>query len=1004
MAKKRHSSEFHQPMLFDTQSQPPDAAGPKDDPPFDSPSTNNSPTTPELKSADPLTNPQLETHLQQNSLFPCNSPKQGDVVVLVDSHSLIYQVFHALPPMTSPHGVEVGAVHGFLRDIATLLQQWKPSYLICAFDASEETFRNKLYTEYKAHREEMPDALRGQIGLIQQALQHLGIPLLSIGGFEADDILATLAHRAAAQGARVLLVTSDKDCRQLIQPTVSMLNIRKNELFGEKELWDTWAIHPEQVVDFQAMVGDSVDNVPGVPSIGPKAAQQLLAQFGSLDKIYANIQKVAGDKKREKLLEHKAQAYLSQQLVRLSLETPVPDDWADLQRTAPDISKLEELFRDLGFRRLSETLLKATSYTQHSDTSLLNEPHPADASPNSADSPPTPSTLQRLDPSAYQCITSLSSLDALLPTLVNATQIAIDTETMSTKARQTDLVGISLAWGPGQAAYIPIRSPSPNSNLPLELVRERLAPLFADPNKSWIGQNIKFDLIVLKAHELPLHHVAFDTMVADYLLDAGGRNHDLGDIAKRWLEVDSVPITQLIGTGKSQKTMDQAPLEDVALYACEDVDIPIRIVADMHSRLENELLTPVMQSLELPLIEVLAEMEYKGISINIERLAELQKDFQTRLDAIHSEILHLAGEPFNPDSPKQLATILFEKLKLRPVKKTKTGLSTDAEVLEELANDHPLPAKLLEYRQLAKLLSTYVLALPNLLNPSTQRVHTSYRQDIAATGRLSSVEPNLQNIPVRTPEGRSIRSAFVPGFKDWKLLTADYSQIELRVLAHCSSDEAFCDAFRKDIDIHAAVAAQVHNIPLDQVTSAMRRSAKAVSFGILYGQSPFGLAKSLGISREEATLFIDEYFAKYPQVRDFIAQTLIDCRKNGFVKTLSGRKRILKGIRDFETLEEHKRKQLLEPERMAINTVIQGTAADMIKLAMIAIARELKSAGLQANMLLQIHDELVFEVAPQDVQPLAALVRQTMETVMPLIVPVKVDVKTGSNWAECDPL
>ena len=985
MAKSNKAPAFHQPMLFDTaspQSAPMAQASPIAQP---------APTTSEV-AAPPKSN---------------SSPNPGDLVVLVDSHSLIYQVFHALPPMTSPHGVEVGAVHGFLRDVSTLLQQWKPTYLICAFDASEETFRNKLYPEYKAHREEMPDALRGQIGLIQQALELLGIPILSIGGFEADDILATLAHQASNSKAKVLLVTSDKDCRQLINPLVSMLNIRKNELFGEQELMETWAIRPDQVVDFQAMVGDSVDNVPGVPSIGPKAAQQLLAQFDSLDNIYANIQKVAGDKKREKLLEHRDQAYLSQQLVRLSLDTPVPNDWSHLQRSEPNPQKLEELFRDFGFRRLAETLLQSTRSNQVSEPS-------SSGAPNLPVQSESTQYLQsnhrrRLPTDNYRCVNDLTMLEQLIGELstcqsTNDKWIAIDTETTSTKARQAQLVGISLAWGPGQAAYIPILSPNPKDNLPIESVRSHLAPLLADPNYRWIGQNIKFDLLVLRSHQMPLNNVAFDTMVADYLLDAGGRNHDLGDIAKRWLEVDSVPITELIGTGKSQKTMDKVPLDLVAHYACEDVDIPVQIAGEMLSRLKSENLDSVLYNLELPLIDVLASMEFLGVAIDLDRLAALKADFQSRLDAIHSEVLELAGETFNPDSPKQLSAILFDKLKLRVVKKTKTGLSTDAEVLEELAAEHPLPAKLLEYRQLSKLLSTYVDALPALVNPTSNRVHTSYRQDIAATGRLSSVEPNLQNIPVRTPEGKSIRSAFISGHPNWKLLTADYSQIELRVLAHCSNDEAFCNAFRSGVDIHAAVAAKVHGVALEDVTSSMRRSAKAVSFGILYGQSPFGLAKALGISREDATRFIDEYFAQYPNVRNFIAETLIDCRKNGFVKTLSGRKRILKGVRDFETLEDNKRKQLLEPERMAINTVIQGTAADMIKLAMIAIDRELKSANLQANMLLQIHDELVFEVAPNDIDALAALVRRNMETVMPLNVPVQVDIKTGKNWAECEPL
>ena len=652
MAKSNKAPAFHQPMLFDT----------------------SSPQSAPMAQASPIAQPAPTTSEAAAPPKSNSSPNPGDLVVLVDSHSLIYQVFHALPPMTSPHGVEVGAVHGFLRDVSTLLQQWKPTYLICAFDASEETFRNKLYPEYKAHREEMPDALRGQIGLIQQALELLGIPILSIGGFEADDILATLAHQASNSKARVLLVTSDKDCRQLINPLVSMLNIRKNELFGEQELMETWAIRPDQVVDFQAMVGDSVDNVPGVPSIGPKAAQQLLAQFDSLDNIYANIQKVAGDKKREKLLEHRDQAYLSQQLVRLSLDTPVPNDWSHLQRSEPNPQKLEELFRDFGFRRLAETLLQSTRSNQVSEPSSSDDPN----LPIQSESTQylQSNHRRRLPTDNYRCVNDLTMLEQLIGELstcqsTNDKWIAIDTETTSTKARQAQLVGISLAWGPGQAAYIPILSPNPKDNLPIESVRSHLAPLLADPNYRWIGQNIKFDLLVLRSHQMPLNNVAFDTMVADYLLDAGGRNHDLGDIAKRWLEVDSVPITELIGTGKSQKTMDKVPLDLVAHYACEDVDIPVQIAGEMLSRLKSENLDSVLYNLELPLIDVLASMEFLGVAIDLDRLAALKADFQSRLDAIHSEVLELAGETFNPDSPKQLSAILFDKLKLRVVKKPK---------------------------------------------------------------------------------------------------------------------------------------------------------------------------------------------------------------------------------------------------------------------------------------------------------------------------------------------
>ncbi len=920
-----------------------------------------------------------------SSQSPKTHPNADDLIIVVDSHSLIYQVFHALPAMTSPQGVEVGAVQGFLRDIANLLQQWKPNYLICAFDESDITFRNQLFDRYKAHREEMPEALRAQMGLIVESLRVLGIPRVSVAGFEADDILATIAHRAAPHGARVLLVTSDKDCRQLITPKVKMLNVRKNELFGEDELMATWSIRPDQVVDFQALVGDSVDNVPGVPSIGPKAAQQLLDQFGSLDAIYAHLDQIVGDKKREKLAEHRNDAYLSRDLVRLKSDVPLPLDWNDMRPSQPDATELEKLFRELGFRRLAEVFLNASA-------------------PGSGNEPLPPKPSSRLDAKGYRMVQSTDALNQVCEDLGTATIIAIDTETTSTRPRDTSLVGISLCWAPGQAAYIPILGPPGSVCMELEQVRNRLMPFLVDPNKQWIGQNIKFDAIVLRAHGMRIANIAFDTMVADYLLDAGGRNHDLGDIAKRWLEVDSVPIENLIGSGKNQKTMDQVPVAEVGHYAAEDVDIPMRCREPMRERLVAESLLTLMENLELPLIEVLSDMEFLGIRVDTERLAALRSQFTSQLEVLRSQVMELAGEEFNPDSPKQLGQILFERLSLRVVKRTKTGPSTDAEVLEELAAEHPLPAKIIEYRQLAKLLSTYVESLPKLVSPITGRVHTSYRQDIAATGRLSSIEPNLQNIPVRTPEGRSIRSAFIAGEADWLLLTADYSQIELRVLAHCCGDPNMTKAFEEDVDIHTAVAAQVHRVLLGEVTSAMRRNAKAVSFGILYGQSPFGLAKGLGISRGEASAFIDEYFARYPNVRQFIATTLIECRARGYVTTMSGRRRYLKGIRDFETLDEAKKKQLLEPERMAVNTVIQGSAADMIKLAMISVAKRLRAAALRANMLLQIHDELLFEVHPEDRAALADLVRTEMVQVMPLSVPLKVDVKSGRNWSECEPL
>ena len=904
-------------------------------------------------------------------------PQEGDLVVLVDSHSLIYQVFHAMPTMTSPQGLEVGAVHGFLRDIANLLEQWKPDFLVCTFDESGPTFRNEIYDQYKANRAPMPDGLRDQIPLIQQCLNTLAIPKISMPDYEADDLMATLADQAQRHGARVLLVTSDKDCRQLLSPKIQMLNIRKNELFGEPELKNVWGVRPEQVVDFQSLVGDSVDNVPGVPMIGPKAAQQLLDQFDSLDEIYANLDQVAGDKKKENLRNNQHLALMSRDLVRLKRDCSIELPWSQMRPGVFDRQQALDMFRELGFRKLSDSFV-----------SMLND---ADTSPPF-----------KLSYEGYRTVRTEEQLKQLVLDLQNVTIIAIDTETTSTRPRDAALVGVSLSWAEGLAVYIPVLGPEGDIHLDLKTVREQLAPILQDTSKTFVGQNIKYDAIVLRSHEMPIRVIGFDTMVADYLLDAGGRNHGLDDIAKRWLGHTNIPIESLIGNGKDQITMDQVAIDSVATYACEDVDVPFRLLAPMKDRLEEEGLLEVMYRLEIPLIGVLSEMESEGIRIDTSRLEELRVEFQSQADALRVTIMELAGQEFNPDSPKQLAGILFDKLGLRVVKKTKTGPSTDAEVLEELAAEHPLPAKIVEYRQLTKLINTYVESLPRLISPITNRIHTSFRQDIAATGRLSSVEPNLQNIPVRTAEGRSIRSAFLPREPGWALMTADYSQIELRVLAHYCGDASLHRAFQNDMDIHTSVAAQVNGISEDQVTSAMRRSAKAISFGILYGQSPFGLAKALGIPRSDAGDFIDAYFAKYPGVRDFISATLMTCRKLGYVTTMSGRKRVLRGIRDYDSLPDNKKKQLLEPERMAINTVIQGSAADMIKLAMIALRTEMMTLDWPARMLLQIHDELVFEVQVDYIDRFASLVREKMVTVLPLNVPLKVDVKHGPNWASCE--
>lgn len=901
----------------------------------------------------------------------------GKTVVLVDSHSLIYQIFHALAPMSSPTGMPVAALYGFLRDIADLRDRWQPAYLWCTFDRSEETFRNLLFPAYKAHRDPMPEELRLQLPIIHQALKLIGVGVVDADGFEADDILATLSTEVSSRGGKSLIVTSDKDCRQLISDQVQLLNIRKGELFGAVELDQTWGIRPEQVVDFQALVGDAVDGVPGVPLIGPKLAQELLSQFGTLERVLENHDKVSGRKRAENLVTFRDQAILSQTLARLKRDVPLQLDWRTADFSQKDNTNLKEFFREYGIRRLAERFLDEVSPDEHQT---------------------------QVSPANYRLVDSLAALDDLVVELRSAKLISFDTETTSINARWAEPVGYSFAWDVGKAAYIPLRAPSGNRTLDPALVSEKLRQVLGDPAIAKIGHNLKYDLIVFRAQEVLVRGVAFDTMVADYLIDPGQRDHSLDDVTKRYLKQQSIPISQLIGTGRKQLTMDQVDLPLITQYACEDADIPWRLRILLHAKLENDGLRELFETVEMPLVEVLAEMEFNGIRVDAQMLQNLSDRFASRIDSLHDQIIELAGEQFNLDSPKQLAKILFTKLNLPIVKKTKTGPSTDAEVLQELAPQHALPSKLLEYRQLTKLKSTYIDALPTMICPKTGRVHTSFRQDVAATGRLSSTDPNLQNIPIRGVEGREIRSAFLPGPMGWLLLAADYSQIELRVLAHYCKDENLLSAFQQDLDIHSQVASQVYGVPLAEVSSAQRRNAKAINFGIIYGQSPFGLAKALQISKEAAAEFIDAYFARLPGVRKFIVETIDTCRRQGYVSTLFGRRRQLKGVRDFSSLDEAKRRVLMEPERMAVNTVIQGSAADLIKVAMLRVHRRLQSTNLQAKLLLQIHDELVLEVAPEDRDVLAILVREEMVAAARLDVPLRVDVKSGLNWADCEPI
>jgi DNA polymerase I len=915
----------------------------------------------------------------------------GRTVWVVDANSLIHQVFHALPEMTSPQGEPVGAVFGFARDMLYLLQQKKPDFLFCAFDLPGKTFRHAMYDQYKARRPKMHEDLAAQFPVIYRLVEALGIPALSYESYEADDVLATVARVASERGGLCFLVTGDKDCRQLISDQVQVYNIRKDEMFDREALRADWGISPQQVVDYQALVGDSVDNVPGVPLIGPKLARQLLEQYSTLEAILDHTHEVAGAKRQENLRNYRQQALMSRELARLNGQVPVAIDWEAGRTGRINRTAARQLFRELGFRNLGETL-----DALERGVGVISAPSDTVAPlfPNgeSEEAPPTVSSAF-----VYHLVDTAEGLAAFVDQLRRQKRISLDTETTSVRPRWAELVGLSFAWNDQEGWYLPVRAPEGERHLDERATLEALRPILEDPAVEKMGQNLKYDMIVLRSAGIELAGVAFDTMVASYLLDAGQRNHNLDDLAQTYLNHTTTKITELIGTGKSQKRMDQVPVRQVADYAGEDALLPVRLCPLLAQRLAAASLTDLCTQVELPLIDVLVEMEYNGIKVDVARLGELSRRFGERIAALEQEIYDLIGRPINIGSPKQLQEVLFNELKLPVVKKTaKTGPSTDADVLEELARVHPLPAKIVEYRQYAKLKSTYVDALPQMVHPTTGRVHTSLNQVVTATGRLSSNDPNLQNIPIRGEEGREIRSAFVPGEAGWILLAADYSQIELRVLAHYSGDEQLCAAFARDEDIHAQVASEVNHVPLAEVTRHMRREAKAVNFGVIYGQSAYGLARNLGIDEKVAAQFIDRYFAGYPGIERFLRQILAECYKKGYVSTILGRRRAIRGVR----ADTGRQRNLAE--RTAVNTVIQGSAADLMKLAMIAVHRRLQREKLGSRMLLQIHDELVFEVPPDELLYLAQLVSEEMAGVRKLSVPLKVDVKAGPNWAEAE--
>jgi DNA polymerase-1 len=940
-----------------------------------------------------------------------------ETLYLLDGHGLIFQVFHAIGSMTSPSGLPTNALFGFTRDLLFLRTEQKPDYLVCAFDRSEPTFRDQLYAEYKAHRAPMPEDLCLQIEPIHQLLQAMRIPVLSQAGYEADDVIATVAGAGAKKDLDVFICSSDKDCRQLLSDRVRVFNLRKREVFDCAALQREWGIKPEQVVDLQALVGDSVDNVPGVPGIGLKTAAKLLQDYGTLDNLLAHVDEVPGEKRRQSLKAAAATLPLGRQLVQLASDVPLPMDWDSWRLQEWDAARLLELFRTWGFHRFADQVLARTprralvavpagGADEDGSAPVQGElfaPVAGALPDGSSNGVPAASPVRLAEgwQADYRLIDTPQKLDDFCRQLASQRRIALDLETTSLQPRQAAIVGYSFCWQPGQAWYVAVRGPEGCPVLPPETVRERLRTVLEDPRVAKVNQNIKYDQMVLRQNGIRLAGVAGDPMVADYLLHAGERNHNMQNLARTHLGHEVIPITDLIGKGKHQLCMDQVPPCDVAIYAGEDADVAWRLCAALEPQLEAPGLKRLYDELEVPLVEVLAELEYNGIRLDVPRLHRLGAAMTAELAAIEEQIHRLAGREFNIASLKQLRQVMFDELKL-PVKR-RTGItgeaSTDQETLEWLADQgHELPRLLVEHRRLAKLKGTYVDALPAMVNAGTGRIHASFNQTVAATGRLSSSDPNLQNIPVRSEQGGQIRQAFLPA-EGWLLLTADYSQIELRLLAHFSGDEELRRAFAEDRDIHATVAAQVFGVPEKDVTPDMRRLAKTVNFGVIYGMSEFGLAQRLHIPREEAARFIEAYFARYPKVLAYQDRLLQECRRTGLVRTLLGRRRAFdpKVLRPDSTY-----KQRNQAEREAINMEIQGSAADLIKVAMLGVFRRLQREGKQARMLLQIHDELVFEVPAEELHEVARLVREEMTAALAsqLQVPLKVDLEVGPNWLD----
>jgi DNA polymerase-1 len=917
---------------------------------------------------------------------------------LLDAYALIYRAYYAFikNPVRNSRGLNTSAILGFTNTLVEVLEKENPSHIAVAFDPSGPTFRNEIYEEYKAHREKMPEDIQHSIPYIKEILKAFNIPMIQVEGYEADDVIGTLAHQAKDQGFQTYMMTPDKDYGQLLTDNIFIYKPKRSgneaEVIDKDRICEQFGIdEPSQIIDIMALWGDKSDNIPGAPGIGEKTAKKLIGNYGSVENLYENINDLKG-KQKENLINYKDQVFLSKELVKISLKVPTDIDTSKIKLQQPDEEKLTDLFQDLEFKTLLKRLFNKEAPKPASkdpiQQSMFPEEPPADTDIRDT----SRSTIQSTEKD-YQLVDTQAKRKELTDTLAQAEAFCFDTETTSVNPHDAELVGISIAYQNNQAFYIPCPD---NRQRTLDIL-EDLRPVFENASIRKVGQNIKYDILVLTGYGLEVKGALFDTMIAHYLLQPEQR-HKLDFLSEKYLNYTPIGIEELIGKkGKNQRTMRSVPVDKITPYACEDADLTWQLKEILEKELREHGLWELASKMEMPLIGVLLSMERNGVRINEQELKQYAGELRQELSGIEQEVHKMAGVEFNIDSPKQLGEVLFDRMKIvdKPKKTRTKQYSTSEETLQQLSDKHPIIRKVLDYRSVRKLLSTYVEVLPNLIHPDTGKIHTSFNQAVAATGRLSSYSPNLQNIPIREERGRKIRKAFVPSDNDHILLAADYSQIELRIMAHMSGDQRLIEAFQNNLDIHQSTAARIFHLErLEDVTKEQRRKAKTANFGIIYGISAFGLSQRLNIPRKEARELIEEYFKNFPKVKEYMDSMIADAREKGYVETIWGRKRFLENI--------NSRNATLRgmAERNAINAPIQGSAADIIKIAMIRIHQDLREKNYQSRLILQVHDELIFDAHKPELEALTGMVRERMENAHRLDVPLTVETGTGNNWLE----